>query len=283
MTKTTWLERASRWVAATAVAAGSLTGLASEDVKPQATKTDAIRLPESVVDFKLVKIPAGKVTLKDRDGKDREVEIKPFWIGQTEVTWDEYDVFWQVLDVPQEDRARTLAKDLKDQSRPSRPYSPPDRGWGHDGFPAGSMQYLCAKAYCVWLSKNTGHKYRLPTEAEWEYACRAGGPTITPFRADLEQYAWFWRNSDEQTHHVATKKPNAWGLYDMLGNVAEWVTRLDGTAAVAGGSFQDGAADVHSGARAVHHPNWQRDDPQDPKALWLSNGGHVGFRVVRED
>jgi formylglycine-generating enzyme required for sulfatase activity len=194
---------------------------ASEDKPRPKITTDQITLPDSVVKFDLVRIPAGKITLKDKEGKPRDYEIKPIWIGRTEVTWDEYDVFWMVLDVPQRERAAVRAEALRTQSRPSRPYSPPDRDWGHAGFPAGSMQYLCAKAYCAWLSKNTGHTYRLPTEAEWEYACRAGArEPVSMSKADLEAYAWFEANSKEQTQHVASKRPNAWGLYDMLGNVA---------------------------------------------------------------
>jgi formylglycine-generating enzyme required for sulfatase activity len=248
-----------------------------------ATITDRIKVPNSVVEFTLVKLPAGKVTIKDKDGKDKEVEVKAVWIGRTEVTWDEYDVFWQFLDLPREDFWNEYRKAMQEQSRPSRPYSPPDRGWGHSGWPAGSMQVLCAKAYCVWLSKHTGHKYRLPTEAEWEWACRAGAGPVRPTPEALAKLAWFADNSDEQTRRVGTKLPNAWGLHDMLGNVAEWVIRADGVAVVAGGSFEDDAADVHPGGRHPYHRRWQRDDPQEPKALWMSNGGHVGFRIVRED
>jgi formylglycine-generating enzyme required for sulfatase activity len=256
-------------------------GICAADEK-RAITTDAIRIPGTVVEFKLVKLPAGKVTIKDKDGKDKEVEVKSIWMGQYEVQWPEYDIFAFALDLPTAKERETAINITK--IRPSKPFKPPDRGWGHEHSPAGSMFCREAKRYCEWLSKKTGHKYRLPTEAEWEYACRAGGPAGKPSVAELKDMAWFEANGEDQTHPVGLKKPNAWGLYDMLGNVAEWVIRDDGSEAVAGGSFQDEATDVQCGARAVYEPSWQREDPQDPKGQsWLSNGGHVGFRVVRED
>jgi formylglycine-generating enzyme required for sulfatase activity len=257
---------------------------AAEDSPAVKTTTDKISVPNTVVEFKLVQVPAGKVTLKDKDGKEKEVALKAFSIGQTEVTWDEYEVFYLALDLPEKERGSAKSDKQVIRSRPSVPYETPDRGWGHAGSPAGSMFCREAKVYCEWLSKHTGHKYRLPTEAEWEYACRAGGPPLKPEKDQLKEIAWYEDNSGDQTHPVAKKKPNAWGLYDMLGNVAEWVTTLDNKEAVAGGGYIDPAEDVHSGARAEFVPAWQRTDPQDPKGRsWLSNGGHVGFRVVRED
>jgi len=244
-------------------------------------KSNEDTIPNTTVKFTMLQLPAGKVTIKDKDGKDVEVAVKPIWLGKTEVTWDEFDNFWQALDLPTKAEREAA---VKNKSRPSKPYEPPDRGWGHDGSPAGSMFCREAKRYCEWLSKKTGKKYRLPTEAEWEYACRAGGPPLKLEKAALKEVAWYAANSDDQTHPCAQKNPNAWGFYDMLGNVAEWVTQLDGKEAVAGGSFQDEAADVNSSARAFYDPSWQRKDPQDPKGQsWFSNGGHVGFRIVRED
>jgi formylglycine-generating enzyme required for sulfatase activity len=281
-----WREQLCKVAAGITIAAMSVAAGAGDSPAVKTT-TDAIRIPGTVVEFKLVQLPPGKVTIKDKDGKDKEVEIKPVWIGQTEVTWDEYDVYWLALDVPESERKAFIAKEGGEhggKSRPSRPYEPPDRGWGHEHSPAGSMFAKEAKKYCQWLSQKTGHKYRLPTEAEWEYACRAGAPAAVLDKDHLKEVAWFDENGDDQTHPVAQKKPNAWGLYDMLGNVAEWVIRDDGSDAVAGGSFQDEAADVQAGARAAYIPAWQRKDPQDPKGMsWLSNGGHVGFRIVRED
>jgi formylglycine-generating enzyme required for sulfatase activity len=270
-------------LAATVVAAGAFVAVA-EDKAPQTVK-DKLIVPDSVVEFTMVKLPAGKVTIKDADGKGREVDIKSIWIGQTEVTWPEYDVYWLGLDFPANDRKDMLNKAVKEKSRPSRPFEPPYRGWGQDKWPAGSIWDTEAKKYCAWLSEKTGKKYRLPTEAEWEYACRAGGPPVKPDAKAIKEVAHFLDNSDDQTHEVAKLKPNAWGLYDMLGNVGEWVIRLDGTTALAGGSYRDEAEDVSSERREPYNPKtWQTKDPQEPKGKsWLSSAPHAGFRIVRED
>jgi len=248
--------------------------------KPKVTP-DEIKIPNSVVKFDVVQLPGGKVTIKDKDGNPKTVEVKPFSIGKTEVTWDEYDVYWQRLDLSPEQRASGFDA----ENRPSKPYSAPDRGWGHAGFPAGSIHPLEAPKYVKWLSKVTGKKYRLPTEAEWQYACQAGGADKEiADKAKVKEQAWYINNSDDTTHEVAKKKPNAWGLHDMLGNVCEWVSKEDGTLTTAGGSYIDEAKDVNPDARAPFTPEWQRDDPQDPKGKsWMSNGAHVGIRVVRED
>ncbi len=242
--------------------------------------TETVKVPTSVGEFQMVKLPAGKVVLKDKEGKDREVEVKPIWIGQHEMTWDTYDIYWQRLDL-------TLAQvkaGVDAESRPSKPYAGPDRGWGRQGSPAMGIHFEQAQRYCDWLSKMTGKKYRLPTEAEWEYACRAGGAPVQPSKAELKEMAWYAVNSDDQTQPVGKKKPNAWGLYDMLGNVGEWVTLLDGGEAIAGGSYRDEAVDVNSARREKFDKSWQRNDAQLPKGKsWLSDGAHVGFRVVRED
>jgi formylglycine-generating enzyme required for sulfatase activity len=178
---------------------------------------------------------------------------------------------------------------------------------GKKGYPAICMTQHAARTFCKWLSAKTGRYYRLPTEAEWEYACRAGSTTAYCFGDDpeeLEDYAWYFDNTDEGYEKVGKKKPNAWGLYDMHGNVAEWVLDqydelgyeqliddiVDPLAipttlyprVVRGGGWDQYAEDCRSGAREASDEEWKKQDPQLPKSIWYHTDAlHVGFRVVR--
>lgn len=243
-------------------------------------------ISNTLVKFEMVYIPGGIYEMPDptRPGSKRKVVIKSFWMGKTEVTWDEYDVFMYRLD--EIGTKPSSKKGAHAVSRPTKPYGAPDRGFGHHGYPVMSITYYAAEQYCRWLSLKTGRKYRLPTEAEWEYACRAGVLPAGPIanKAWLNRHAWFRDNSDEKTHPVATKEPNAWGLYDMLGNVAEWCRGIDGRPVVRGGSYIDPAEKVHPAARQHQTPEWNASDPQIPKSKWwLPDAPFVGFRVVCEE
>jgi formylglycine-generating enzyme required for sulfatase activity len=230
-------------------------------------------IPGTSIKFEMIPLPAGTITLNKT-----AATIKPVWIGKTEVTWDEYDIYAFTLDVSENKKIG----ELDAIARPTKPYGAPDRGFGHRGYPALSMTLHAAQEYCRWLSAKTGKKYRLPTEAEWEYACRAGG-TEKLSREKLDQFAWFWDNAENKTHPVAAKSPNLWGVYDMLGNAAEWVVSSDSLPVVAGGSFKDKAEKIHCGLRTKQTPNWNMTDPQLPKSKWwLSDATFVGFRVVCE-
>ena len=274
------------------------------------------------VDFGMVPIPGGVFTMgspadeegrNDDEGPQRQVEVAPFWMGATEVTWDEYDVF----SFRRDEQRRKLAAisptafDAKADAvtRPTKPYTDMTFDMGHDGFPAICMTHLSAKMYCRWLSEKTGHFYRLPTEAEWEFACRAGSDAAYHFGddpADLDDYAWHEDNSDWTYHPVAQKKPNPFGLYDMHGNVAEWTLNkydpefyatlpANGTAkspydiptevyprTVRGGSWDQPVEELRSAARLPSTNDWKAQDPQIPQSIWYHTDAlFVGFRVVR--
>lgn len=219
----------------------------------------------------MVPVAGGTVTL---DGKT--VTVEPFSIGKTEVTWDLYDVFALALDAKTGGGADAVA-------RPSQPYGAPDYGWGHAGYPAISVTRSAAEAFTEWLSRKTGKKYRLPTEAEWqraaELAAEKGGLTA----ARRDEIAWHAGNAGAKTHPVATRKPDALGLFDLFGNAAEWVRTSDDKLVARGGSFRDPAEALGPAARMVQDDSWTERDPQLPKSQWwLSDAPFVGFRVVTQ-
>lgn len=177
--------------------------------------------------------PATEPGRKADEGPQHRVRISPFWMGRFEVTWDEYELFMYPDDerkLREQYGANEYVDALSDAvTRPSKPYADMTFGMGKRGYPAISMTQHAANKYCQWLSAKTGHYYRLPTEAEWEYAARAGTQTAYFFGDDpaqLKDFAWFEDNSDFKYSKVGRRKPNPWGLYDILGNAAEWC--LDG-------------------------------------------------------
>ncbi|NNM24377.1 MAG: SUMF1/EgtB/PvdO family nonheme iron enzyme [Phycisphaerales bacterium] len=226
-------------------------------------------LAGTTVSFELAPVAGGRVEF-EVDGTTHAVEVAPFYVATTETTWDMYDIFVFNLD-----ESADPGPDVDAVARPSRPYVSPDRGYGHAGYAAISLSFRGADHFCQWLAAKTGRRYRLPTEAEWRHLCAQSG--ITP--ETLDAHAWYEGNAEWTPHPVKQKKPDALGLYDLVGNVREWVRGVDGQPVALGGAFRD--AEVGCAARAVPTPEWQVTDPQIPKSIWwLSDADFVGFRVV---
>ncbi|HQF64253.1 MAG TPA: formylglycine-generating enzyme family protein [Planctomycetota bacterium] len=278
-------------------------------------------IPGSDVTFEMVPIRGGVFTIgspeteagRNKDeGPRREVRVEPFWMGKCEVTWDEY-ALWGLGSDKHRREVRGIEAAGNDKladaiTQPTPPYSDMSFGMGKGRRPAICMTQLAAKMYCKWLCAKTGRYYRLPTEAEWEYACRAGSTTAYSFGDDasaLSEYAWFAANAENKYHEVGLKKPNPWGLCDMHGNVAEWVldgyksdgyAEFTGTPAkpplvapreiyfrvVRGGSWRDKAPALRSAYRERSGPAWTDQDPQIPQSIWYhTDADFVGFRVIR--
>ncbi len=224
-------------------------------------------IPEAAFSFELVRVPGLP------DGS-----IRPFYMSRHEITWEAYDVFVYRLD------AQGTNPEADAVTRPSKPYLPPDRGFGHEGYAAISVGFDGAKAFCEWLSARTGRRYRLPTEVEWEHAAKAGTTTGVPEGLSLLDVAIHRDNSGMRPAPVGTRSPNAWGLHDMLGNVQEWVVGRDGKPVTKGGSYRDPPEALRPDARTPPQDSWNASDPQVPKSRWwLSDAPFVGFRVVLED
>lgn len=286
-------------------------------------------IPGTDVKFQMVPVPGGTFTMGspiDEEGRladegpQFDVVVKPFWMGKHEVTWDEYHCYLDMEYVFKELNHKKIRKTLKKFSvdavtAPSELYDPVltyDAG-DKPNQPAATATQFAAKQYTKWLSVTGRDFYRLPYEAEWEYACRAGSKTAYSFGLnvdDLKEYAWYIDNSDEERHIVGTKKANAFGIFDMHGNVAEWV--LDGydkkgythlkagktytveqtfnkpktvySRVVRGGSFELQASQCRSAARLCSSRDWKSEDPDSPESpWWLTDfpGTGVGFRLIR--
>jgi len=262
---------------------------ANEPIQPQQIRQNVKTfqyIPSLPPDFHLemVDIPAGKFNMGSNEYEDEkpihEVIVPAFQIGKYPITESQYQAV---------------------MGKASSMFS------GNPQNPVKSVTQNDAKVFCKQLSKLTGKNYRLPTEAEWEYACRAGSKGNYFFGNDpalLSQYAWFKNNSKNKYQKVGTRKPNAWGLYDMLGNVSEWTmdqydpeyykklpdNAIDPTnppvsrypRSIRGGSYLDDAATLKVSTRLNSEPSWNKRDPQIPKSRWwLTDGMFAGFRIVK--
>jgi formylglycine-generating enzyme required for sulfatase activity len=285
------------------------------------------KIPGTDVTFEMIPVPAGTVRVGSPDseagrgadeGPTFEVQVAPFWIGKHEVTWAEYRTYMRSYDLLKQAQAAGQRK-VDDSNKadavtaPTPLYEPSFTfELGDDPRqPAVTMSHFSARQYTKWLSLLTSNVYRLPTEAEWEYACRAGSTTAYPFGDDpaqLGDYAWYQENSEETYHRVGEKKPNAWGLHDMIGNAAEmtldqykpdsyaahggkqvtsaaavvWPTKLYPNA-IRGGSWYDDGAKLRSAARG-RTQDWREKDPNLPRSPWWFTdepARGVGMRVIR--
>ena len=289
------------------------------------------KIPGTDVSFKMVPIPGGSFMMgspdsekgrKDDEGPQHEVRIDPFYMEEHEVTWAEYQLFLDnynrlsskpPVPIPQDKMADAVTYPTPIYELEAAPKLERMGGRGAK-YPAVIMSQFAARQYTKWISKKTGRFYRLPSEAEWEYAARAGTRTAYFFGDDpakLGDYGWFNDNAKESDgdvgyHPIMSKKPNPWGLYDIYGNVSEWAIdqyqadwyqqfagkSTDGAQAInwpkkqyprvlRGGGYASDASECRSAARAGSSRQLNEEDPQLPKSPhWLSDAFFVGFRIV---
>jgi formylglycine-generating enzyme required for sulfatase activity len=297
------------------LAAGGLLLSLSQVTLAQETNPDfkpyKQNIPGTPLEMTMVPIPAGSFLMGSPDaeknrqpdeGPQQKVQLSAFWMASFELSRDIFDVYFKDANTSQNSKVDAV-------TRPSAQYI--DLTWGmgkEGGFPVNSMSQFTALMFCRWLYEKTGIFYRLPTEAEWEYACKAGSTTSYYYGDDPKQlgdYAWFKGNSKNKFQKSGQKKPNAWGLYDMLGNVSEWtldhyqedrLQQLTGEPqdprvavnpvkypkVLKGGGYTDLEPALRCSDRQQSDPSWNKRDPQIPKSRWwLTDAASVGFRVVR--
>lgn len=280
-------------------------------------------IPGTDATIRMVAIPAGSFIMgspkneqfrADDEGPQHKVNISRFFMSEVEVTWDQYWAFYgetmsEGHTPPEKVYANNSRPDLDAVSGPTAPFGNPDQGWGmDDDRPALTMTHYAAETFCLWLSLKTGKKYRLPTEAEWEYAARAGSQDAYPFEGKprqytseglgkkifgtdttvIKRYAVYKETAKGRTQSPNAVKANAFGLKNMAGNVLEYCsdwyapdyyTEAEATDpkgpetgtehVVRGGLYADDASLLRSAARGcTHHDEWLSTDPQNPKSIW---------------
>ena len=300
--------------------------VASQDKLPK-KYTESIKTKDGKkVSFEMVLIPSGSFTMgspadeagrQDYEGPQHEVRLEPFYLCTTETTLELFLAYYQETVSAKRDfiEVQEAKKDTEQQGKddvdaitgPTPVYGDMTMGY-EETHPAMGMTWHNAMTFCRWLSMKTGKKYRLPTEAEWEYACRAGTTNIFGVGNDpsgLKDFAWYEANADSETNPVGKKKPNAWGLYDMSGNVREWVydfysptaykeaakknpavnpkgPKTGKVHAARGGDYSSSVEELRCAARTFEEEWWRSGDPQIPKSIWwLPEMDFIGFRVAR--
>ena len=284
-----------------------------EPVKEKVIDVYTENIPLADISFDMVLIPEGGFLMgspvteakrKEDEGPQKKVFLDAFWMGKYEVTWRVFELFFKQNQPLFESLEADKLSAIDAITRPSPPYEDPSYGMGKDGYPAVSMSAYSALVFCKWLSNITGRFYRLPTEAEWEYASRAGSESMYEFgnsEEELTKYAVYYKNSSGKYAKVGSKLPNKWGLYDMHGNVAEWTLdqyKEDAYATmkeknpwvmpmvihprvIRGGSWDDDADKLRSAARMGSSVKLQKRDPQIPKSFWwFTDSNFVGLRLV---
>jgi formylglycine-generating enzyme required for sulfatase activity len=307
-----------------AICLGILMGTATKAAHPKKyTETITAKTGEKVA-FEMVLVPGGTFQMgspvneagrKGDEGPQHKVRLDDFYLCTTETTIELFTVYYQetvtakkdFITVEEEKKNAEKAKsDVDAISGPTPVYGDMTMGYG-EKHPAMGMTWHNAMVFCQWLSKKTGKQYRLPTEAEWEYACRAGSTSVFGIGSDpaqIKDFAWYEDTADFETAEVGKKKPNAWGLFDMSGNVREWVHDFYSATAykdiketpvvnpkgpetgkvhvARGGDYSSPAEDLRCAARSYEETWWRSGDPQIPKSIWwLPQMEFIGFRVAR--
>lgn len=248
---------------------------------PAWAQEEKIQVPGTPVTITVVRIPGGRVAVGPEGGPRREVELRSFWMGKFEVTWGEFDAFFE------SDQSNVERLKVDGITRPTKAKS----YFGQVGLaghflearrPVINVRWHGAVAFCDWLTRLTGRRFRLPTEAEWEYACRAG------MTGDLESQAWHAGNSGERTHGVGEKKADKLGIHDLLGNVWEYclepINPPEYGPVLRGGAWNTSPSDLGPGLRHAVVKEWYEADPNRPRSSWwLTNVHTQGFRVVMVD